>query len=235
MAQSTPSTTSDIVSKSQPKTDKLPGIHYVVYPVCWSLVWIYYRLGGRKVYGRENVPRKGAVIFASNHVSLLDPPALNLALPRVPRTMAKAELFKGFWGWVVTGLGAFPVRRGAPDRTAIRSALKVLKAGIPLSVFPEGTRSRDGNLGPAGRGFAYIVHSAKVPVIPVYLHGNENTLSPPHPGFRLVRNDVWFGPALDFEKECQEKATKEVLDSISERVMAAIAELRDQARSDQVK
>ena len=76
------------------------------------------------MYGRENVPRQGAVIFASNHVSLLDPPAVNLALPRVPRTMAKAELFKGFVGWVVRGLGSFPVRRGAPDRSAIRCATR---------------------------------------------------------------------------------------------------------------
>jgi 1-acyl-sn-glycerol-3-phosphate acyltransferase len=221
--------TSSKLLKGGAADDSLPTIHPVIYPISWALVWIYYHLGGWKVHGKENVPRKGAVIFAANHVSLLDPPAVNLAAPRVPRTMAKSELFDGRVAWLMRGLGAFPVRRGKPDRAAMRRALKVLEAGMVLSVFPEGTRSRDGELGIAGPGFSYLVHTSKVPVIPIFLQGNEQTLSPPHPKFRLVRGQVWFGEMLHFEEQWQQKATREALDTISERVMAAIAALRAEA------
>lgn len=210
--------------------DSVPTMHPLIYGVSWSLVWIYYHLGGWNVHGKENVPREGPAIFASNHVSFLDPTTVNLAAPRIPRTMAKSELFEGRIAWLMRGLGAFPVRRGAPDRASMRRALKVLEAGMILSVFPEGTRSKDGELGKAGPGFSYLVHTSKIPVIPIFLDGNEQTCSPQHPKFRLVHGQVWFGKMMYFEEEWKQKAKREVLDVISERVMAGIADLREESR-----
>lgn len=209
--------------------DPLPKPHPIIYPISWSLVWVYYHIKGWKVHGKENVPRKGPVIFASNHVSFLDPTAINLAAPRIPRTMAKSELFDGRIAWLMRGLASFPVKRGKPDRAAMRRALKVLEAGMVLSVFPEGTRSKDGSLGTAGPGFSYLVHASKVPVIPIFLQGNEQTMSPQHPKFRFVRGQVWFGEMIYFEEQWQEKANREALDAISERVMRGIAELKEKA------
>jgi len=138
-------------------------------------------------------------------------------------------LFDGRIAWLMRGLASFPVRRGKPDRAAMRRALKVLEEGMVLSVFPEGTRSKDGKLGPAGPGFSWLVHSSKVPVIPIFLQGNEKTLSPQHPGFRFIRGQVWFGEKIYFHEEWKQKASREVLDAISERVMKGIADLKEKA------
>jgi 1-acyl-sn-glycerol-3-phosphate acyltransferase len=229
MEQTDTSRLSNELLKGGAADDSLPTVHPIIYVISWLAVWIYYHIGGWKVHGRENIPRQGAVIFAANHVSFLDPPAVNLASPRVPRTMAKSELFDGRIAWLMRGLGAFPVRRGKPDRAAMRRALKVLEVGMVLSVFPEGTRSKDGTLGEAGPGFSYLVHTSKVPVIPIFLQGNEQTLSPQHPKFRFIRGQVWFGEMIHFEEEWQQKASREVLNAISERVMKGIADLRQKA------
>lgn len=225
--------TSSNLLKGGGADDSLPKPHPIIYPISWALVWIYYHIGGWKVHGKENVPRKGPMIFASNHVSFLDPTAINLASPRIPRTMAKSELFEGRIAWLMRGLGAFPVKRGKPDRAAMRRALKVLDAGMVLSVFPEGTRSKNGELGIAGPGFSYLVHTSKVPVIPIFLQGNEKTLSPQHPNFRFIRGQVWFGETIYFEEEWQQKANREALNSISERVMRGIADLKEKAEGKQ--
>ena len=209
----------------------LPKPHPIIYPISWSLVWLYYHVKGWKVHGKDNVPRQGAVIFASNHVSFLDPTAINLAAPRIPRTMAKSELFEGPIAWLMHDLASFPVKRGKPDRAAMRIALKVLEEGMALSIFPEGTRSRDGSLGTAGPGFSWLVHTAKVPVIPIFLQGNEQTMSPQHPKFRFVRGQVWFGEKIYFEEEWNQKASREILDDISTRVMQGIAELKEKAEN----
>ena len=96
------------------------------------------------VEGRENVPEKGAIIVAPNHKSYWDPPMIGVAFKtRIVHFMAKEELFKNpVFGWVIRQLGTFPVRRGVTDRAAIRQAVKVLKDGYPLGIFPEGTRIR---------------------------------------------------------------------------------------------
>jgi 1-acyl-sn-glycerol-3-phosphate acyltransferase len=224
--------TSNKLIKGGAADDSLPKPHPIIYPISWSLVWIYYHVKGWKVHGKENVPRKGPVIFASNHVSFLDPTAINLAAPRIPRTMAKSELFEGRIAWLMRGLASFPVRRGKPDRAAMRRALKVLEAGMVLSVFPEGTRSKDGNLGTAGPGFSWLVHTSKVPVIPIFLQGNEQTMSPQHPKFRFVRGQVWFGEKIYFEEEWKQKPSREILDTISERVMKGIADLKEKAEQE---
>lgn len=211
--------------------DSLPKPHPLIYPISWLLVWLYYHVKGWKVHGKENVPRKGPVIFASNHVSFLDPTSINLAAPRIPRTMAKSELFEGRMAWWMHCMASFPVKRGKPDRAAMRIALKVLEAGMALSIFPEGTRSKEGSLGKAGPGFAWLVHTSKVPVIPIFLQGNEQTMSPQHPKFRFVPGQVWFGEEIYFEEEWNQKASREVLDTISERVMQGIADLKQKAES----
>lgn len=222
-------TSSNKSIKEDAATDALPKPQPFIYIISWLIVWLYYHVKGWKVHGKENVPRNGSVIFASNHVSYLDPTSINLASPRIPRTMAKSELFKGGFAWWMRCMASFPVKRGKPDRAAMRIALRVLKAGMVLSIFPEGTRTKDGTLGSAGPGFAWLVHTSKTPVIPIYLQGNEKTLSPQHPKFKFVPCQVWFGEIIHFDEEWKQKASREVLNTISERVMQGIAELKDKA------
>ena len=122
-----------------------------------------------KFEGKENVPRDGSNIFASNHRSSLDP--VLICLPtRVPNTfMAKEELFQTnkFFVWLIKVFGAFPVSRGKGDMGAINMSFEKLNSGRNLVIFPEGTRSLDGKVGRGKTGVALIAAVAQCPVIPV--------------------------------------------------------------------
>ena len=99
-----------------------------------------------EVHGEENVPKEGGAIIAANHISLWDPPFVGAFCPRRVSFMAKKELFENsVFSSIITKLGAFPVNRGAADRNAIKTALSVLSEGKCLGLFPEGTRSKDGD------------------------------------------------------------------------------------------
>ena len=135
----------------------------------------YIVLGGFKIAynlkyeGKENVPKAGSNIFASNHRGYVDPVFISLAT-RVPNTfMAKEELFHGprFFVWIIKRFGAFPVERGKGDTTAITTSIDKLNSGRNFVIFPEGTRSHDGKVGRGKTGVALIAAVAQCPVIPV--------------------------------------------------------------------
>ena len=128
--------------------------------VCTPVVRTYFR---ERVEGREHVPKTGPFVLAANHVSYIDPVVLGVACPRPIHFMAKAELFRiPVLGFLIRELGAFPVQRGAADRSAIRRALRILNDGGVVGVFPEGTRNRRGEvLNPQG-GAALIALKAGV-------------------------------------------------------------------------
>jgi len=122
--------------------------------------------------GVSNVPRTGGVLLLSNHQSFLDPVMLALPLPRPMSFLAKAELFDvPVFGWLIRQLNAFPVRRGEGDVAAVRQAIRRLREGHVLTIFPEGTRTRDGEIGPIQPGVAMIVRRAGVPVVPAVIDG----------------------------------------------------------------
>lgn len=221
--------------KPKKKSDEIVPMYGPVYSgMTWAWAQVF-RVGGWKIIGRENVPKSGGVIFAPNHASLLDPPIVGCASPRRVTTMGKAELFDQKWlgikilGWIIQRMATFPVRRGAPDRRAIRRALQVLKEGEVLVIFPEGTRTRTGELGEGEIGLAMIAHSAKAPIVPVYLGGTGAALSPRYRPFRFVKTEVRFGAPLYFEEEYARKADRETLEKIVARVMQEIAALREQS------
>ena len=108
--------------------------------------------------------------------------------------MAKSELFQNpIFGSIIRALLAFPVKRGAPDRAAIRYAIDLLKQGELVVIFPEGTRSKDGQLKDAEPGLALIVGKAKVPVIPVGIAGTRRIFSK---GCRFPQVRVSFGEPI---------------------------------------
>lgn len=126
------------------------------------------------VEGLENFPLEGPLIVVANHVSYWDPIALGCALPRQVCFMAKKELFSyPIFGRILKWLGAFPVNRGKPDRSALRRALSILKEGKVLGIFPEGRRSRTGRLLPPYEGAVYLALRTGAPVCPVGLIGTD--------------------------------------------------------------
>jgi len=131
-------------------------------------------LGGITVRGGENIPARGPILLAVNHRAYMDPPYLAMVTKRQLHLMAKEELFKiPVFGPYIKAMGAFPVKRGAPDRGAIRQAMDELKAGHVLGIFPEGTRADPGTLLPAERGFALIAKQTGIPVVPIALEGTD--------------------------------------------------------------
>ncbi|KJS82702.1 MAG: hypothetical protein JM58_14040 [Peptococcaceae bacterium BICA1-8] len=136
-------------------------------------VIIFFLVKG-EVKNLDKIPKEGPVLLACNHLSIWDPIVLGVYLPRKLHFMAKEELFKIFLvGNVVRRIGTFPVRRGAADRNAIREAVRVLKENKVLCMFPEGTRSKTGELLDFQAGVTLIAQKGNAPIIPVGLIGTN--------------------------------------------------------------
>lgn len=152
-----------------------PDAHTRAYAITRVIVRLLMPLlGGITVRGAENIPARGPILLAVNHRAYMDPPYLSMVTERQLHLMAKAELFRiPVFGPYIRALGAFPVRRGAPDRGAIRQAIDELKAGHVLGIFPEGTRAEPGTLMPAERGFALIAKQTGIPIVPIALEGTD--------------------------------------------------------------
>jgi 1-acyl-sn-glycerol-3-phosphate acyltransferase len=136
------------------------------------------------VEGRENVPRQGPVIFASNHLSFIDSIAIPVAAPRPVHFLAKSSYFegKGLSGWVkrefFTSIGAIPVQRGAGQAAldALAQQRRLLDDGLAVALYPEGTRSLDGRLYKGRTGVAFLALQTGAPVVPVGLVGTSEVM-----------------------------------------------------------
>ena len=127
-------------------------------------------LRGIERQGRENIPTQGAALIASNHIAYFDPPLIGSASPREFYYLAKKELFENpLLGWLISKYNAFPISRGGFDREGLTKATEVLRGGNALLVFPEGTRSIDGNLREPKLGAAKLALETGVPIVPAYI------------------------------------------------------------------
>lgn len=178
---------------------------------------------GCKCSGLENIPEEGGVILAANHISNWDPPVAAAFVPRNVCYMAKEELFRiPLFGRAIRALGAFPVRRGASDRAAIRKAINLLSDGACLGVFPEGTRSRTGALGKAEPGLALLAVKSGAPVVPAAIVGTNRIFSK---GCFFPRVEIRYGKPLTFTAE---RADRAAMQAFSDRVMAEIGKLLEE-------
>ncbi len=124
-----------------------------------------------KVIGRENLPKEGGFILASNHTSISDPIFMIANFRRQVNFMAKAELFKNrIFRFVLSHLGAFAVDRGKGDMSAIHHAADLIRDGKILGIFPEGTRYVEGAPRKAKSGVAYIAMDTKSDILPVSIY-----------------------------------------------------------------
>jgi len=146
-----------------PEGEGVGTFYRVMWRMCRSLVFSIWRL---RIIGIENVPTEGGGIICPNHRSAIDPPLMSVLLPRPLYHMTKAELFS-YLGWLLPSVAAYPVRRGRADMQAMRTSITLLRAGRLICIFPEGTRTKTGDLGEARRGATYLAAHTDVPIIPV--------------------------------------------------------------------
>ncbi|RLK53936.1 lysophospholipid acyltransferase family protein [Actinokineospora cianjurensis] len=138
-----------------------------------------------RVTGRDRVPRIGPVVLVANHSSMLEPQLIFGMLPRRSVFLVKGELFRGLVGRGLQAIGQIPVRRGAPDRTPLTTAVGVLREGGLVGIFPEGTRGA-GDVNAAEQGAAWLVRSTGAVVLPVATRGTRR----PEGGGRRFRPPV---------------------------------------------
>ena len=200
----------------------------MLYWIGWFLCRMTLKFFGRmQSIGGENVPKKGGVILAPNHVSYMDPPAAGGALTTRPvRFMAKIELFKiPILGFLIRKVGSFPVKQGAADRTALRKAMELIEKGEVVCIFPEGTRSPDGNLMEAHAGIGMVALKTKAPIVPVAIIGTDKVLPPHSFFFHFSRVKVVYGKPITFD-DLYETGGKDAIEEVGKRVMSEIARLK---------
>lgn len=174
-----------------------------------------------KIIGAENIPKDGAFILAANHVSNWDPPFLGTFIDREVCYMGKEELFKNpIMAWVCRNLYVFPVKRGTADKTAIKTAIKILKDGKCFGIFPEGTRSKTGKLGKAESGVSLIAAMTKAPIIPAAIVNTEKIFSRAEKFPRLA---VVYGTPIKFSGSTKDK---DAMANFAQELMNEIANLK---------
>lgn len=201
----------------------------MIYRLTWWLCQFLFRLViPRRLTGVENVPRTGPLLLASNHISFLDPPVVGTGPWRPCAYMAKEELFRHrFFGWYISKLNAFPVKRGSADRAALKKTLDLLAEGWALVMFPEGTRSETGELQEPEMGVGMIAYRSGAPVVPAYIRGTDRVM-PKGGGFRPSRISVRYGKPLYFKAPEGTRPGREEYEQAAHAIMAAIAKLRDE-------
>ncbi|EIJ78700.1 1-acyl-sn-glycerol-3-phosphate acyltransferase [Bacillus methanolicus PB1] len=178
--------------------------------VSWILKPIY-RI---QVIGIEHFPKDGGVLLCANHLDNLDPPVVGITAPRPVHFMAKAELFSvPVLGRIVGNLNAFPVKRGMSDREALRKGLSILKERKVLGLFPEGSRSKTGELGQGLAGAGFFALRSDAHVVPCAIIG-------PYKPFKRLK--VIYGKPIDFKNLRENKATAE---QATELIMEEIRKL----------
>ncbi len=204
-----------------------------VYRWGQRLTCLFCKTFGRlEAHGVHHIPREGGVLLVSNHVSFLDPVIVGSAASREVHFMARSNAFDipGL-GKLIAVYNAYPVNRGAPDLKALRNTISLLKNGNVVLIFPEGTRSTDGQLGTARDGASFIAHRAGVPTLPVYHQGAERMLPRNSKRLRRTQLTVTFGTPLELQTEGFE-TKREMYQQMGRQMMQAIADLRDTGRTD---
>jgi 1-acyl-sn-glycerol-3-phosphate acyltransferase len=178
---------------------------------------------------QHHIPRTGGVLMITNHQSFLDPWLIGIGLRRQLHYMARDSLFRGgFLHYLMELWNAFPVKRGSADLTAIRTAVERLDKGFIVNIFPEGTRSEDGTIGPIAPGMSIILNRCKqdVPIVPVVIDGAfaawpRNRKFPKGHPIKLIHGKAI--PAAEWRKLSPEE--------LSQRIRGEMVKLQEQIGS----
>jgi 1-acyl-sn-glycerol-3-phosphate acyltransferase len=197
--------------------------------------WVGYnlsRLAGRflfrfRIIHPERMIQTGPVILAMNHQSYLDPPLAGITCDREIYFLARRTLLDvPLLGRVLPKVHVIPVNQEGVDRSAIKTLIRLLQAGNGVLVFPEGSRTLDGNLQPAEPGLGLVIAKTLAPVVPMRIFGAREALPRDGGGLRLVPITIVIGEPIFFSAADVEAKGKSTYAALSDRVMKSISALR---------
>lgn len=206
----------------------------MLYRFCWYLAKVLFRiLFHGQVIGRHNIDKVKGAILAVNHSSFVDPVFAGAALKRKIYFLARKDLFEfnRSFAWLLRGIHTVPFNRDAPDTRALKNVIDLLQHGNIVLIFPEGTRSPDGNLLPGHAGIGYVALKAGVPIVPMYIKGAHNILPRDAKFIRLAKARIIIGEPIYLDtwlrKERIERSDyQEVADLVMNRIKH-LSELTD--------
>lgn len=206
------------MSRSREPVSSLALYHLFKWSIVSPVLHTYFR---GQIDGAEQVPQQGQLIVVSNHASDFDPPILSAAVRRPVAYMAKEELFRvPVLKQAITLYGAYPVKRGAADRSAIRSALSLLEQGWAVGVFLTGTRTADGKVTDPKLGAALIAAKAQAPLLPVSLWGTHQIFRKgsalPRPVALTIRIGEVISPPSSSDRAELEAVTQRCANTINQ-------------------
>jgi len=169
-----------------------------------------------KATGIENIPRRGGFILASNHISYLDPVAVGVVCPRKLNYMAKEELFRNpLFGRYLSCIKTFPVKRNSADLSAIKEAIRRVRRGEGLVLFPEGSRRFDSTSKEPYAGIGFLAAKLDVPVIPAFVKGTDKALPAGAKFIKLTEVSVCYGKQISIERRMPyQDIASHIMDSI---------------------
>ena len=209
----------------------------VFYRFTWMVLRVFFAIYFRwRVFNPQRVPRTGSVVLAANHASFIDPPLIGTGLDREINYLARESLFRfPLVSLLIRSLHAVPVDRDGGGARGLKIIIDRLLAGGGIVLFPEGTRTPDGNLQAAHSGVGLIVLKSAAPVVPVRVFGTFEAFGRKMKFPRPYRVMVKYGEPMNFEKlraeakTCDKARTKEIYQQITDEIMAAIAKLEPKA------
>lgn len=197
----------------------------MVYFISKNILKLFFKICFKlSITGAENCPKYGPLIIAPNHASFLDPLIAGIVTPRELNFMARDSLFRNrIFGRILMLVNAFPLRREGADPGAMRQAIDKLCQGKAVLIFPEGTRSKDGNLGTPRAGIGLLAAMSGANILPCYIKGSIDALPRGAIFPRFKKISVYIGKPIKFYNG---DSGKEYYMRIARDTMAAISELK---------
>ena len=200
----------------------------IVYNIFYNLAKLLARMiFSMRVIHPERMVESGPLLIAVNHSSFFDPPLAGICSRRGVYYLARKTLLKWpFFGPLFPAMNVIPVERDGNDMSALREVIKKVKEGNAVLLFPEGTRSLDGDLQPARAGIGLVIAKTGAPVLPMRIFGAYEAFPKNARRFQLSQITVVIGESIHFSAEEISNSSRETYQLLSNRVMDAIGALK---------
>ena len=200
----------------------------LTYNIFYNLAKLFARVFFRmRVVHPERMIESGPLILAVNHSSFFDPPLAGICSRRAVYFLARKTLLQWpFFGPLFPDMNVIPVERDGNDMSALREVIKKIKEGNGVVLFPEGTRSKDGNIQPGRAGIGLVIAKTGAPVLPMRIFGAYDAFPKNSKRLHFSQITVVLGEPIFFSPNDLASATRQTYQALSDRVMEVIAALQ---------